>query len=267
MTLTPQEKQEILRRQNAALQKMDAGHEELLQSLDGMETEEAFLASRWSVREVLLHLDSERYIDALEQIARGERQMLPPFTSREEHFRQELAHQEATHQRLRNLLAGLTPEQLSQPATPPNPENAFPGLTLLELLERSAGHEASHARQIRLTREYIAAFRTRQGILNIVALGNGDPDQTLPSVKNLLNMADYLIGDPEALDVVAPYARGALLTLTPENRHELINRAAREAREGLWPIICVMGFAPDPETLTLAKQHANAITIHHPHPP
>ena len=78
MTLTPQEKQAILQRQNAALQKMDAGHEELLQSLDGMETDEAFLASRWSVREVLLHLDSERYIDALEQIARGERQMLPP---------------------------------------------------------------------------------------------------------------------------------------------------------------------------------------------
>ena len=268
MTLTPQEKQAILKRQNAALQKMDAGHEELLQSLDGMEIDEAFLASRWSVREVLLHLDSERYIDALEQIARGERQMLPPFTSREEHFQQELEHQEATHQRLRNLLAGLTPEQLSQPATPPNPENAFPGLTLLELLERSAGHEASHARQIRQTRQYIAAFRTRQGYLNIVALGDGNPDHTIPSVKDLLNMADYLIGEPEALDVVAPYARGALLTLTPENRNELINRAAREAREGLWPIICVMGFAPNPnpEILALAQQHADAIVIHYPHP-
>ena len=60
-----------------------------------MKTEEAFLGQRWSVRDVLLHLDSERYVDALEKIARGEMEMLPPFSSREEHFRQELEQQEA----------------------------------------------------------------------------------------------------------------------------------------------------------------------------
>lgn len=264
--MPPQERAAIIQRQNAALQRMDAGHQELLQSLHGLETEEAFLGSRWSVREVLLHLDSERYIDALEQIARGERQMLPPFTSREEHFRQERQHQEATHQRLRALLAGLTPEQLSRPATPPNPENAFPGLTLLELLERSAGHEASHARQIRLTRQYLAAFRAQERALNIAALGNGQPDAIPPAVKDLINMADSIIGDPAALAAAAPYARGVRLTLTPENRHELINRAARESREGLWPLICVLGNRPDPETLTLARQHAETIAIHPPGP-
>ena len=65
----------------------------------------------------------------LEQIARGEMEMLPPFSSREEHFREERERQEATHRRFRALLTELTPEQLARPATPPNPANSFPGLT------------------------------------------------------------------------------------------------------------------------------------------
>ena len=272
--MTPQERDAINRRRQAALQRLDAGHQELLQSLENLDIEEAFLGSRWSVREVLLHLDSERYIDALEQIARGERQMLPPFSSREEHFRQEREHQEATHQRLRTLLTRLTPEQLARPATPANPENAYPALTLLELLERSANHESAHARQIQLTRHYIAAYRTQQRALNIIIL----PNQTAPdnppipaNVKDLLNMADYLIGDANALAIAAPYARGVRLTLTDANRAELVNRAARETREGQWPLICLQANDPNiPETLTLARQHADTVAIHPPeapHPP
>ena len=92
--MSPEERESISQRRDAALQRLDEGHQILLKSLEGMETEEAFLGQRWSVRDVLLHLDSERYVDALEKIARGEMEMLPPFSSREEHFRLELEQQE-----------------------------------------------------------------------------------------------------------------------------------------------------------------------------
>ena len=263
--MSPEERESILQRRDAALARLDEGHQILLQSLEGLEAEEAFLAQRWSVRDVLLHLDSERYVDALEKIARGEMEMLPPFSSREEHFRQELESQEATHQRFRALLTELTPEQLSRPATPPNPANSFPGLTLLELLERSAGHEASHARQIDLTRQFIAAFRSQERTLNIAALGDGDPACLSQEVKDLLNMADYVVGEPDALAAVGHLARGVRLTMHPGNRSELVNRAARETREGLWAIVCVMGDGSDEdETVTLARQHADTVAVHKP---
>ena len=261
--MTPEERQSIIQRRDAALKRLDEGHEILLKSLEGMETEEAFLGQRWSVRDVLLHLDSERYVDALEQIASGEMEMLPSFTSREEHFRQELEHQEATHHRFRALLTDLTPEQLARPATPPNPANSFPGLTLLELLERSAGHEASHARQIDLTRQFIAAFGSQERALNIAALCDGDPSRLSAEVKDMLNMADYVVAEQAALDVVGHLVRGVKLTMHAGNREELVNRAARESRDGLWGIVCVMGDAgDDDETVALARRFADAVAIH-----
>ena len=97
---------------------------------------------------------------------------------------------------------------MARPATPPNPENAFPGLTLLELLERSAGHESAHARQIELTRKYNAAFQSRERALNIAILPAADPPADIPAnIKDLLNMADYIVGDADALTAAAPYAR------------------------------------------------------------
>ena len=261
--MTPEERQSIIQRRDAALKRLDEGHEILLRSLEGLETEEAFLGQRWSVRDVLLHLDSERYVDALEQIASGEMEMLPSFTSREEHFRQELEHQEATHHRFRALLTDLTPEQLARPATPPNPANSFPGLTLLELLERSAGHEVSHARQIDLTRQFIAAFGSQERALNIAALGDGDPSRLSAEVKDMLNMADYVVAEPEAIDAVGHLVRGVKLTMHAGNREELVNRAARESRDGLWGIVCVMGDASDDdETVALARRFADAVAIH-----
>ena len=263
--MTPEERESILQRRDTALQRLDEGHQILLRSLEGLDAEEAFLAQRWSVRDVLLHLDSERYVDALEKIAIGEMEMLPPFSSREEHFRQELEHQEATHRRFRALLTELTPEQLTRPATPPNPANSFPGLTLLELLERSAGHEAGHARQIDLTRQFIAAFRSQERAVNIAALGDGDPSRLSPQVKDLLNMADYVVGDPEALAAVNHLVRGVRLTMHSGNREELVNRAARETREGLWAIVCVMGNGDDDDaTVALARQHADTVAVHRP---
>ena len=109
--MSPEERESVLQRRAAALQRLDEGHRILLKSLEGMETGEAFLGQRWSVRDVLLHLDSERCVDALEKIARGEIDMLPPFSSREEHLRQELEQLETTHWRFRALLTELTPEQ------------------------------------------------------------------------------------------------------------------------------------------------------------
>ena len=263
--MTPEERESITQRRDAALQRLDEGHEILLKSLEGLETEEAFLGARWSVRDVLLHLDSERYVDALEKIARGEMEMLPPFSSRDEHFRQELEHQEATHRRFRALLTELTPEQLARPATPPNPDNSFPGLTLLELLERSAGHEASHARQIDLTRQFVAAFRSEERALNIAALGDGDPSRLSSAVRDMLNMADYVVAEPEALAAVGHLVRGVKLTMHDGNREELVNRAARESREGLWAIVCVLGNAPDDDpTVAAARRFSGAIAIHRP---
>ena len=263
--MSPEERESILQRRDAALARLDEGHQILLQSLEGLEAEEAFLAQRWSVRDVLLHLDSERYVDALERIARGEMDMLPPFSSREEHFRQERENQEATHRRFRALLTELTPEQLARPATPPNPANSFPGLTLLELLERSAGHEATHARQIDLTRQFIAAFRSQERALNIAALGDGDPARLSQQVKDLLNMADYVVGEADALAAVSHLVRGVRLTMHPGNREELVNRAARETREGLWAIVCVMGEGADGDaTVALARQHADAVAVRRP---
>ena len=263
--MTPEERESILERRDAALKRLDEGHEVLLKSLEGLEAEEAFLGQRWSVRDVLLHLDSERYVDALEKIALGEMDMLPPFSSREEHFRQELQNQEATHSRFRALLTDLTPEQLARPATPPNPDNSFPGLTLLELLERSAGHETSHSRQIDLTRQFIASFRSQERALNIAALGDGDPSRLSAEVRDMLNMADYVVAGPEALDAVGHLVRGVKLTMHSGNREELVNRAARESRDGLWGIVCVMGNAPDDdETVATARNFADAIAIHRP---
>ena len=263
--MTPEEKESILQRRDVALQRLDEGHEILLKSLEGLETEEAFLGARWSVRDVLLHLDSERYVDALEKIALGEMEMLPPFSSRDEHFRQELERQEATHRRFRALLTGLTPEQLARPATPPNPANSFPGLTLLELLERSAGHEASHARQIDLTRQFVAAFRSEERALNIVALADGDSSRLSTEVRDMLNMADYVVVEPAALDAIGHLVRGVKLTMHDGNREELVNRAARESREGLWAIVCVMGDAHDDDpTVAAARRFSETVAIHRP---
>ena len=55
------------------MQRLDEGHQLLQESLEGIDPEEAFLGSRWSVWEVLNHLDAENYVAALEEIcaARG----------------------------------------------------------------------------------------------------------------------------------------------------------------------------------------------------
>ena len=275
------ERKSLLERQAAALRRLDEGHLALRQSLEGLEPEEAFLGSRWSVREVLLHLDSENFVDALERIAGGEDEMLPPFSTREEQLAIELAHLEETHRRFRTLLESLTPEQLRRPVTPPNPANSYPALSLLELVERVAGHEAAHARQVEETRRFLAAFGARERAVNIIGLpdgkdGGGTADGAADSgisglaaaAKDLLNMADYVVGEPAALALAAPLARGVLLELTADNREELAARVGRETRAGLWAVVCTLGDpeADDAALVELLRRHADAVTLHPPGP-
>ena len=69
-----------IERQQNALRRLDDGHAALLDALAGLGEAEAFLGSRWSVWEVMQHLLTENFVEALEQIASGEREMLPPST-------------------------------------------------------------------------------------------------------------------------------------------------------------------------------------------
>ena len=253
-----------LERRDRALARLDAGRRALQESLAGLDAEEAFLGSRWSVWEVLQHLDAESFVEALERIAAGEQDMLPPFTSREERLRQDLEHLDATHRRLRAVMSGLSEAQLSRPVTPPNPHNSFPGLTLLELIERVSGHAATHSRQVEATRKYVAAFNAKERAITVAGLGNGDPAAVPLQVRELIAFADYTAGDAVALELVRPWIRGLELVIRPDNREEVMSRLGRETRAGLWAVICVRGSDPataDPTLLALARRHCDHVAI------
>ena len=256
--LTPME------RKARALARLEEGRRALREALEGIDAEDAFLGSRWSVWEVLKHLDAENFVDALEKIAIGEMEMLPPFTSREERLRQDIERLEATYDRLKSVIEGLTEEQLARPVTPPNPHNSFPGLTMLELVERSAGHAGTHARQVELTRKYVAEFNAREKAVTVVALGSGDVDALPLRVKELLAFADYTAGEAAALDLARPWIRGPEAVIRPDNREEVVSRMGREARAGLWTVICVTGNNPEdehPDLMALARRHCEKVVV------
>lgn len=255
-----------LERKARALVRLEEGRRALRQALEGIDAEDAFLGSRWSVWEVLQHLDAENFVDALEKIAMGEMEMLPPFTSREERLRQDIEHLEATYDRLKSVIEGLTEEQLARPVTPPNPHNSFPGLTMLELVERSAGHAGTHARQVELTRKYVAEFNARGKAVTVLTLGrgDGDMDEVPLRVKELIAFADYTAGDAAALDLVRPWIRGLEALIRPDNLEEVASRMGREARAGLWAVICVVGNDPESEhsdLMTLARRHCEKVVV------
>ena len=114
-------------------------------------------------------------MQALEEIASGEREMLPPFDAREDRIAADVARLEANYQRFRALITSLSPAQLDLPATPYNPENNYPALSLLDLIERTSGHEGNHARQVVETRRFVAAFRSAERAVTVAGLGTGDP--------------------------------------------------------------------------------------------
>jgi len=254
----------LLERRDRALEQMDAGHRTLLQSLKGLNQDEAFLGSRWSVWEVMNHLDSAEFVDSLEQVASGELDMLPDFDTREGRLKRDLEHQEATFQRLRGLFDSLSEEQLAKPITPHNPGNYYPALTMLGLIERVVGHEATHARQIETTRKYVAVFSAKDRAVTIVGLGSGQPSLLPHEVRELVSYADYTAGTDQALDVIRPWNRGAELVLGETNAEEVLSRLGREARNGLWPVVVCLGNPAEsaPELIEMARRHCDHVAVH-----
>lgn len=228
-------------RQQRALRRLDEGHAALLAALDGVDEAEAFLGSRWSVWEVMQHLLTENFVQALEEIASGEREMLPPFDAREDRIAADVARLEANYQRFRSLIVGLSPAQLDLPATPYNPENNYPALSLLDLIERTSGHEGNHARQVVETRRFVTAFRSAERAVTVAGLGTGDPASVPTQTREMLANADYVIGSVAALVVARRWIRSVELPLHADNRAELVNRLVRDIRAGLWSMVVTLG--------------------------
>ena len=253
----------LQQRRERVLQRLDEGHKVLHESLDGIDPEEAFLGSRWSVWEVLNHLDAENYVTALEEIAAGTKDILPPFTSREEKFKADVAHLDETYRRLRKLAETVPEERMCQQVTPPNPHNSYPGLTLLELLERSSGHASSHSRQIVETRKYVKAFSARERAVTFIVLDPNRPSEIGNTAMGLLKYADYVAGAPDALSVVHEFSGGVELTLTENNIQEVVSRLGRETRAGIWAVICTIGSPSEfhCNVLGAAEKHCDNVVI------
>lgn len=262
--MATENRQSLRERRDRALEQMNVGHEALLKSLEGLETDQAFLGSRWSVWEVLKHLDAVEFVDSLEKLATGEIEMLPSFESREEHLKRDLDHLEATFQRLRGLFASLSEAQLNKPVSPSNPQNSYPALTMLQLVERVVHHEATHARQIDTTRKYVAEFSAKERAVTFVGLGPGDPVIVGPSVKELVSFADYTVGTDQVLDLIRPWIRGLELVLSENNEPEVMARLGREARNGQWSLVVCLGDPIEscPGLVALARQHCDSVRIH-----
>ncbi len=250
-------------RQQRTLQRLDDGHSALLDALQGLDESDAFLGSRWSVWEVMQHLLTENFVEALEQIASGEREMLPAFDARTDRIAADVAKLEANYQRFRKLISGLTEEQLDLPATPYNPENNYPALSLLDLIERVSGHEGNHARQVVETRKYVAAFRSAQRAVTVAGLGTGSRDSVPTAARELLSNADYVIGTQAALAVARPWTRSVELELRPDNREELVNRLVRDIRAGLWSMVVTLGDPAEsaPGLVTQLEQAVGKISL------
>ena len=258
-----QDENKLLQRRDRALDKMDAGHQDLLKSLEGLDSEEAFLGSRWSVWEVLKHLDAPAFVASLERLMAGESEMLPPFDSRDAHLKLDIQKLMDTGTRMRKLFAGLSAEQLNRPISPYNPHNSFPNLTMIDLMERVVQHEGNHAIQIEATRKYVAEFSSKDRAVTFAGLGKGDHSQILPSVREILSFADYNAGDPPALDLARPYIRGIELPLNPDNAEEVLSRLGRETRAGQWALVVCIGDPNQtcPELIELAKKLCNQVLV------
>ncbi len=72
--------QNMLQRQARVLERLDEGHKTLHASLEGLDPADAFLGSRWSVWEVLNHLD--RFLIHISQPTRQERNSYAVFCSK-----------------------------------------------------------------------------------------------------------------------------------------------------------------------------------------
>ncbi len=160
-------------------------------------------------------------------------------------------------------MESLTEEKMSQPVTAPNPENSFPALTLLELVERSSGHWSTHARQIVLTRQYVEAFNAKERAVTFIALDPERPSELGISAVGLLKHADYVAGTADALDAVRNSVSGTELALDAKNTDEVLSRLGRDTRAGLWAVVCAIGRPSEShhELLKAAEQYCDKVVI------
>lgn len=125
-----------------------ASHEALLKSTGRMKPEEAFKGSQWSVADVLVHLDLTKFVDALEDISKGNSERFPKYGTLESSLEQYLSVININYNRIISILSDLEDDLLDQEVTDYNPENDYPALTLRDLLARMSRHELTHANQI-----------------------------------------------------------------------------------------------------------------------
>ena len=250
-------------RQDRALRRLDDGHAVFLDALSDLDEAEAFLGSRWSVWEVMQHLLTENFVQALEDIASGEREMLPAFDGRANRIAADIARLESNYRRFRALITGLSESQLNLPATPPNPENDFPGLSILDLIERVSGHEGNHARQVVETRKFVDAFSSAERAITVAGLGTGNTAEVPMQTRELLVNADYVVGSDQALATARRWIRGVELRLRSDNRNELVNRLVRDARAGLWSMVVTLGDPAEsaPNLLHHLRQDVSAVSL------
>ena len=254
---------EIHKRHRQVLSNLDAGHKELCESLKNLHPEEAFQGTRWSVWDVIKHLDSEGFVDTLESISFGPTHMFPSFTNRAEKLKTDIEHANETFERFRKLVEGLTEAQLLLEATPANPNNSFPKLNILELLERLSNHESNHAKQIVKTREYARAFNSIDKSVTIIKMDQDQPNLISSHVLGLLKFADYVAATKDMFKSLDGKFAGVPLTLTEDNVDEISSRLSREAQSGLWTLICVSGDLTSLESdcLKLAEKYCDKIVI------
>lgn len=252
-----------LERLAQVLKAMDEGHEALRSSLTGLESEEAYLGSRWSVFDVLRHLNLQRFMASLEQLLDGKMEQMPRFPSREERLKAEIDQIEQNFQRFRSLIAGLSEKQLLKPATPPNPANSFPGLTVLGLLERLAGHESEHAAQIVSTMEYVEGLVKHRPPVTVVGVGPGDPRYVTPRTQELIASADYVAGFETALAVVRRWITGPEVILTYANQEEELARLGTHAIDGKRVVVCCYGdpSVSDGQLIARVRAHCDGVQI------
>lgn len=249
------------------LENLDRGHKALHEALSGLDPEDAFLGTRWSVWDVIKHLDSEGFVDTLETLSRGAAHLFPPFTSRAEKLKSDISHLDQTFARFRKLIESLSEEQLLREATPENTYNTFPALNMIELLERFSNHESNHAIQIEKTLTYIAAFNAREKAVTIITLNIDTPSQIPDNISGMLKHADYLAATAPILSNLEGKFAGLPIELLDKNYQEVVARLSRESKSGLWVVLCVSSQPSQLESdcITLATQQCEKIIHFNPH--
>lgn len=257
----------LSQRKLKVLENLDKGHAALHKSLSDLDPEDAFLGTRWSVWDVIKHLDSEGFVDTLESISEGAAHLFPPFTSRAEKLKLDISHLDQTFLRFKTLIESMSEEQLLREATPENTYNTFPALNMIELLERFSNHESNHAIQIEKTLTYVKAFNAREKVVTIITL-NTDIDPIVPDdILGMMKHADYLAATLPILDVLEGKFAALPIQLLDNNYKEVVARLIRESKAGLWVVLCISSQPSRVESncITLATQQCEKVIHYNPH--